>query len=101
MSIVKGTFSLTCDKCGKQYDFNEDEAGFDLTMGDERQMGRENGYSWQQEFECDECGNNIEIDYEVWEYPVGSFNNDSINLKGGTEVGKFDYEFHGEPDDDF
>ena len=40
-----------------------------------------------------EC-NNIEIDYEVWEYPVGSFNNDSINIKGGIEVGKFDYDFH-------
>lgn len=101
MSIVNGSFSLTCDKCGTQHDFSEDEADFDLTMGDERQMGRENGYSWQHEFECDNCGNNIEIDYEVWEYPEGAFNNDSVRISGGTENGRFEYDFHGEPDEDY
>jgi predicted RNA-binding Zn-ribbon protein involved in translation (DUF1610 family) len=101
MSIVKGNFSFTCNKCGKQHSIPDDEADFDLTMGDEGPMGTENGYSWNRQFECDKCGNMIEIDYEVWEYPSGAFNNDSVNVKGGTVVGRFDYDFHGEPDEDY
>ncbi len=101
MSIVKGTFSLTCNKCGKQHGFNEEETDFDMNMGSERSMGSENGYSWEIEFDCDNCGNTIEINYEVWEYPVGAFNNDSVKINGGTEVKRFDYEFFGEPDEDY
>lgn len=101
MSIVKGTFSLTCDKCGKQHDFNEDETDFDINLGDEGPMGTENGYSWEHEFECDNCGTKIEVDYEVWEYPVGAFNNDSVRIVGGTETSRFSYDFHDEPEEDY
>lgn len=100
MSIVKGTFSLNCDKCGKQHDFAEDDADFDATSGSERQMGPENGYSWEINFNCDKCGNEIDVEYEIWEYPVGAFNNDQLTINGGTEISRFDYDFSEEPDQD-
>lgn len=98
MSIVKGTFSLTCSVCGKRHDFDEDDADFDATSGGERQMGPETGYNWEYSFNCDKCNNEIEIKYEVWEYPIGAFNNDQINLRGAAEINRFDYDFHDEPD---
>ena len=57
MSIVNGTFSVTCNNCGKQHDFQADEADFDATSGSERQMGPENGYTWEHAFNCGACGN--------------------------------------------
>jgi len=99
--IISGILSLKCDNCKKQHDFPAYDSDFDLSMGNERQMGTENGYSWEHEFECDECGNEIEIYYEVWEYPVGAFNNDILKIKGGTELTRYVYEFTDEPDDDY
>lgn len=100
MSIVNGTFSLSCSKCGKQHDFTAEDADFEDSYGGERQMGPENGYVWKTEFNCDNCGNEIEVEYEVWEYPVGAFNTDQLTIKGGTEVSRFDYDFSEEPDQD-
>ncbi len=98
MSIVKGTLSITCNKCGKQHDFSADEADFDANNGSERQMGSENGYTWEHTFNCDECENEIEIEYEVWEYPIGTFNHDQVNINGGTEVNRYGYDFHDSPE---
>lgn len=95
MSIVKGTFSLNCLNCRKQHDFLASDSDFNPQFGSERQMGSETGYVWEHTFNCD---NEIEIKYEVWEYPEGMFNMDQINIKGGKEVSKFNYDFHGEPD---
>jgi hypothetical protein len=104
MSIAKGTFSLICSNCGQQHDFTADDADFELRHGSERQMGPENGYVWEHAFECDgkNCSNEIEIEYEVYEYPVGAFNMDEVKISGGQEKHRFEYDFHGEPEtDDF
>ncbi len=100
MSIAKGTFSLTCLKCGKQHDFLASDSDVNPQFGSESQMDAETGYVWEHTFNCDNenCDNEIEINYEVWEYPEGVFNMDQIDIKGGKEVSMFDYDFHGEPD---
>lgn len=103
MSFISGTLSVKCKKCGTVTDFDSDEADFEPTGGgDDRGMGQENGYNWETTFNCDKCGNEIEIDYEVWEYPVGAFNNDDVRLSGATEEGRYSYDFQDEPEpDDF
>lgn len=95
---VTGTFSLTCNKCSQSYDFTSDEADFEAKYSHERQMGQENGYEWEHKFDCDEndCGNEIEIKYQVWEYPVGAFNHEIISINGGKEISTFNYDFHEE-----
>jgi hypothetical protein len=100
MSFVNGTFSLICNKCSKQHNFRANDADFDETSGSERQMGPENGYTWEYIFNCDQCENEIEIEYEVWEYPVGAFNNDQVEIKGGTEVNRYGYDFQDAPEPD-
>jgi hypothetical protein len=94
MSIAIKTFSLTCNKCCKQHDFTADDADFDITSVVERQMGPEHGYTWEHTFNCDVCAYEIEIVYEVWEYPVGAFNNDRVEIKRGTEILRYFYDFH-------
>lgn len=99
---VTGTFSLTCSKCGAIHNFQPDDTDFDIRFSHERQMGEENGYVWEQTFICDNdgCENEIGIKYQVWEYPIGAFNHEIIDIEGGKEVGSFDYNFH-YPDEEF
>ncbi|WP_333810003.1 hypothetical protein [Flavobacterium sp.] len=104
MSFVNGTFSIVCHKCGKQTDFDSEEADFEATGGSERQMGPENGYSWEMTFDCDNCGNEIEFDYQVYEYPQGTFNLEDVKITGAKAINTFDYDFSDEPEpneDDF
>ena len=97
MSFSNGTFWIKCNNCEEQIDFQADEADFDCNGGTERQMGPEKGYSWNYEFKCFECNEqHINIEYEVYKYPVGAFNNDNIRLDGATELTRFDYVFQEE-----
>lgn len=93
MNIVTGDFSLKCNQCNKQHDFTSEEAEFEGTSSSERRMGTEHAYGWDYTFDCDNCGNEIEIEYEVWEYPAGAFNTDDVSIKGGDEIAKFGYDF--------
>lgn len=101
MSFVHGTFSMTCNSCGVQIDFESDEADFEATGGDpDRQMGAEYGYTWENTFNC-ECESEIEVDYSVYEYPEGTFNHDEVRISGATEIGRFSYDFHSDFSDEF
>ena len=95
--MVNGNFSIKCNKCGTQHDFPANESEFDFDGGEERQMGAENSYSWNSSFNCD-CGNEIEFEYGIWEYPVGAYNNDSVEITIGTEIERYSYDFSEEPE---
>ncbi len=66
-------------------------------------MGEENGYLWKETIECDECENEISIEYSVYEYPTGAFNNDDVRIEGGKEKSRFGYNFHEslDPNEDY
>ncbi len=92
-----GTFTIKCSNCQEEIDFHSDDADFQSDGGGERQMGPEYGYIWSSDFKCFECNQqNISIQYEVYEYPVGAFNNDKVEITGATELNRFDYNFHEE-----
>lgn len=96
MSIAEGMFSVICDKCRTTHDFPAEEADFDCTGGDQdRQMGPENIYTWEMEFNC-ECGQLIEIDYQAVEYPVGAYNFDDVTVNGASPQGGYTFSFHEE-----
>jgi hypothetical protein len=61
-------------------------------------MGSQICHSWEHTFNCDndQCDNEIEIKYEVWEYPPSSFETDDVKISGGEEESRFNYDFHGE-----
>jgi hypothetical protein len=100
MSFVNGTFSVVCNNCRTQTDFDSNEADFDATGGSERQMGPETGYNWEMSFNCDNCGNEIDFDYQVHEYPQGAFNHEDVNITGATVKNTFFYDFSDEPEPD-
>lgn len=100
MSIVEGIMTITCDKCGHVNDILAENADFENTGVVERQMGAENSYLWEDNFKCENCDNEIRVKYEVWEYPLGAFNNDSIEVDGGKYDQIFDYDFIGESEDE-
>ena len=59
-------------------------------------MGTEICYNWEQSYECDDenCENEIDIEYTIYEYPSGHLNTDELNVKNGIEVTRFEYEFN-------
>ena len=51
-------------------------------------------------FNCDKCDSEIEIEYQVWEYPDGAFNMDEVTITGGEEISRYAYDFIDEPEND-
>ena len=95
--IVKGIFSFTCNECGHRHDIPDEFAEFHpLGANDD---DPEQKYGWSHSVKC-LCGQHIEIDYLVWEYPIGEFSNAEIDIKGGTLIEEFDYDFSTVPDED-
>ncbi|MBB6236906.1 hypothetical protein HDC90_001523 [Pedobacter sp. AK013] len=93
---VTGTFAITCDHCETEHKFSPDETDFESEYSSERSMGEEIGWEWKYEFNCDnaECAKEIEIEYQVWEYPVGAYNHEIINVNGAQKTESFQYDFH-------
>lgn len=87
----KGNYlKFKCNNCGTfhKYDKDEFDLDFDCVGGSERSMGTENQYEAIENFKCN-CGNNITAKFEVWEYPVGIHNYDSIELDGAKLIESF------------
>lgn len=79
-----------CESCGKIHSYHKSEFNldFDHIESSERSMGEENHYEAVEIFDC-ECGNQITATFEVWEYPVGAHNYDTITLEGGELLESF------------
>lgn len=88
---IKGDYlRFKCDSCGRIHSYHKSEfdLDFDCIEISERSMGNENHYEATEVFDC-ECGNQIEANFEVWEYPVGAHNYDSVTLEGGELLESF------------
>lgn len=97
MSLVSGMFSVNCSNCPIVLPFASENSDFEISSSNERQMGIENQYTWETSLNCD-CGNEIEIVYDIWEYPTGLFNNATIDVSGGTAYGEFEYDLSEKPE---
>ena len=100
----KGSYlKFKCEECGRIHKYHEldFDLDFDCVGGSERNMGTENQYVAEESFECD-CGNEITAKFEVWEYPEGIHNYDSLEMEGAELLESFYFtvDFYGEPDDD-
>jgi|JI71714BRNA_FD_contig_21_1307413_length_491_multi_8_in_0_out_0_1 hypothetical protein len=93
MNIATGSMKIKCNQCGETHVIPSEDADFGAKYGHERQMGQENGYVWNHSIAC-ECGNSININCEVWEYPEGALNNDNTTIQGGVLIVGFGYNFH-------
>lgn len=85
-----------CKQCGKVEHIPCGDLDWECIESEERGMGAENHYSAIYEFTCD-CGNNITLEFDTWEYPVGVVNYCDATLKGCEIDKKCCYEFNKEP----
>jgi hypothetical protein len=97
MAIVRGVLMVKCQSCHREHEFLPDNTGFESSETHKRGQLDETAYFWGKDVDCD-CGNKINIDYKVWEYPTGDFNADDLKVNGGNVLKKFDYDFEREPD---
>lgn len=88
-----GYLIVCCENCKKEYEILGDDIDFEwkLESSSERGMGPENVYVAQDFKSCPHCGQDIEIDFRLWEYPVGVVNHDDIDCDGGEIVKEFDF----------
>lgn len=79
---------MECDRCHEYFSIDVDELDFDWYIENinERSMGDETEYSCTLDIKCPHCGQNIEINPHVWEYPVGVFNMVSLYSNGADVI---------------
>lgn len=75
---------VKCTNCNSHFTVDIDSFYFDWEEigGSERQMGPENEYRCEESFECPHCGQDCELSFHVWEYPIGAYNYEEIYSEG-------------------
>lgn len=77
---------IRCDNCGELFEIDANDFFFDweIESSDERGMGTECEYVSYENFECPSCNQENDIELHVWEYPVGVFNYQEIDVSNGS-----------------
>jgi restriction endonuclease Mrr len=74
MFKFSGDIEYRCNECGDRSNIAVDDFSIECVGSYERQMGCENHYEIEYEFDCPECNNSISLKFEAWEYPVEVLN---------------------------
>lgn len=76
---------VRCGTCGELFAFDAGDMNFEWEGGvvDDRGMGYEMEYESQESCFCPNCKKQIDLTLQVWEYPVGVFNTQNIEIEGG------------------
>lgn len=77
---------IRCGTCGELFEVESFNLNFEwegCISDDDRGMGCEYQYDSQESCECPNCGHQIDLTLQVWEYPVGAFNTQNIEIDGG------------------
>ena len=81
---------IRCNQCGHEHIVEYDDLYFDWEAigGSERSMGEETEYQSTEYVDCPHCGSQIDIEFHLWEYPVGVVNTTNIEIANGEIVGE-------------
>jgi predicted RNA-binding Zn-ribbon protein involved in translation (DUF1610 family) len=92
---------ITCAVCDEEFQLMLEALDFECgNGGGERGMGPEYHYEARYFSECTTCGNEIEIEFNVWEYPVGIINNQEEKIIEGASEVTAEYEVYWEQEDE-
>lgn len=78
---------IKCDECNEVYIIDKDSLELSSSSFD-RNMGEEIEYYYYGEKKCEKCGRQIEYNITGYEYPLGVFNYQSYECKGGSYLQK-------------
>lgn len=96
MSVVaEGTARIRHADTGVVYEIHPDELDWQEVAGEERQMGMEVGYLAQVEHP--DLG---ALEWELWEYPAGVFNDQDVNVGRHILLDNFSISLGGSPEPD-
>ena len=84
MIEIKNDIIIKCSKCGKIINIDKDDLFYE-THEYERNMGCEIETIIYGDVECD-CNNLISLNLSGWEYPIGFFNYENIDIENGEYV---------------
>lgn len=67
---------IKCNKCSYEFEVDLDKLNFDwfVDSTNEREMGTETCWLSTVIVECPVCDAELNIEFRIWEYPVGAFN---------------------------
>jgi hypothetical protein len=77
------TFRVRCEQCSHEFELDAWYEG--IVCVEQREMGPESYHKWGGEEECPNCGADITVEHEVYEYPM-FFQNDEDTICDGCEV---------------
>ncbi len=85
---------IKCDSCGKIFECWSDDLDFEWDGGTCEERSMDNEINWHANgcITCPHCDENINIEADVYEYPVGAFNYGEINCDNGMIINKPDLE---------
>ena len=83
---ITGSVTYVCDQCGKRHSVGAGELEFQVAAVSEDEQGEHIHYVYEYEKNCDQCGKRIDIEFEVWEYPLGTINNKDYTMSGARDV---------------
>ena len=83
--------TLKCDTCSHVFDIDLDNYDLDWELADtldhgDNAMGEEYHYEAMIEAECPVCHKPITVKLNIWEYPVGAYNYEEIEVDGAEKV---------------
>jgi hypothetical protein len=85
----EGSIEFKCDRCSNLLSYSGATIDLEAFSGSERGMGPETGYKGDNTYECPICENDIYVEHEVWEYPIGAFNNSKTEVMGASLITDF------------
>lgn len=89
MPKPSGTAEILCARCNNSFNIDAADIDVDEAGIDEREMGAEIFYYGVTGFHCPKCGNEIQVEYEASEYPVGMPNYYETTASGATLIRGF------------
>src|SRR5690606_15704916 len=96
---ITGKATYKCEKCGAKHFLHDEDFCFEAESGSDRGMGEEVQYCCQIDELCHNCGNEIRLKFEVWEYPAGIINMTNED-SSGAEILESDFDIYHEPPQD-
>ena len=90
--------TVKCDTCGHKFDIDIDNYDIEWELADsfdhgDNAMGEENHFEAVIEDECPVCHETFNVKLNIWEYPVGAYNYQDIEVEGADKVNACDISY--------
>ena len=83
MNNIKVNFK--CDECGQKGDADFSDVEYESESSEGGMGGKVESWGKYEE-SCSNCPNDISIEHNITEYPVGNFEDGGVSISGATQI---------------